>query len=959
MSSGYLMRSATTDTFIEVVKKSGLISETRLQDRVAEIEAEHQEPLEKLALARALIASEDLTTWQAEKLVAGKHKGFFLGKYKLLKLLGRGGMSSVYLAEHSVMKRRCAIKVLPASRVNDSSYLGRFHLEAQAAATLDNPHIVRAYDVDHFSDGKAEVHFLVMEYVEGMDLHETVIQNGPLYPLDAAEYIRQTAVGLKHAHESGLVHRDIKPGNLLLDKKGTVKILDMGLARFFNEGDEDSLTIQHDEKVLGTADFLSPEQAINSHQVDARSDIYSLGCTMYFLLSRHVPFEQGSLAQRLMAHQTQQPPPLTKYRSDIPDSLLEIIDKMMAKKAEDRYQNAEEVTQVLKAWIAEHADDHWLEEHSEDWDAESTAAKKSGGNKQSEPLSNTPASETEFGDFLTMIGNEPPPDSSLPTSSKSGKKKPASKVKPPASGAKSGKKKASSKLKQQSSKKIAQPQEGSAATKDPQKKPSSTTKASQNSGKQSAKKTGPGSAATQAASQPPADPQQSEKEVTSDSTVQQQGKIEQEATESLPASTPAALIGKLREKPVIAASVGGGLLLVLGLVGWMMSGGKPEPAQIIKPAIVEVDDVPDDIPMEMPILGASMTVGPQGDFGSLNQAIDYLLKYNNPDTFSRGRKIRMMPGTIINEPLEIIDPPSFFPSSLEILNETGTLIPWNSHNGKPIVHLKNVGGVYLSKFDFNASKCDTAILIEGRCSGTRIHGSKIREFKQSGIDLTGASGLFNNQILITWNELSTNSFSASAIRVQEGAENAEAITIQNCRFIGPMRAGIEAKTDFLRFINVKENIFFQTDIGISFEATTAPSLDSLIISNNTFFSNNIAIRFSQAPDETSTDIGLMRNLFYGSKQEDLVIDKGYDQGKFKAMLLKKYPGAAWNWTTHAAQTNASKAQRILFEFNGTQGVKDLKFVNSAPGANFMRPAGGKGRLQAEVDLKPYIGAVSP
>jgi len=955
MSSGYLMRSATTDTFIEVVKKSGLISETRLQDRVAEIEAEHQQPLEKLALARALIASEDLTTWQAEKLVAGKHKGFFLGKYKLLKLLGRGGMSSVYLAEHSVMKRRCAIKVLPASRVEDSSYLGRFHLEAQAAATLDNPHIVRAYDVDHFTDGKAEVHFLVMEYVEGMDLHETIIQNGPLYPLDAAEYIRQTAVGLKHAHESGLVHRDIKPGNLLLDKKGTVKILDMGLARFFNEGDEDSLTIQHDEKVLGTADFLSPEQAINSHEVDARSDIYSLGCTMYFLLSRHVPFEQGSLAQRLMAHQTQQPPPLTKYRSDIPDSLLEIIDKMMAKKADDRHQSAEEVAQVLKTWIADNADDSWLEEHSEDWDAESSPAKKTGGHNKSEPLTNTPGSETEFGDFLTMIGNEPPPDSSLPASSKSGKKKPASKVKPPASGAKSGKKKASSKLKQQSSKKMARPQEGSAAKKNPQKKPSSTTKATQDSGKHSPKKPEPNSVTAQIASQPPFSPQQSAEEATSDSSADGNG-TEKIATESL----PSVLIGKLREKPAVAASVGGGLILILGLIGWMMSGGKPEPAEIIKPAIVEVDDVPDDIPMEMPILGASMTVGPQGDFESLNQAIDYLLKYNNPDTFSGGRKIRMMPGTIINESLVIIDPPSFFPSRLEILNETGTPIPWNSHNGKPIVHLKNVGGVSLSKFDFNASKCDTAILIEGRCSGTRINGSKIREFKQSGIDLIGASGLFSSQIMMTWNELITNSFSASAIRIQDGLENAEAITIQNCRFIGPMRSGIEAKTDFFRFINVKENIFYQTDTGIFFEATAAPMLDSVIISNNTFFSNNIAIRFSQAPDDTSTEIGLMRNLFYGSKQEDFVIAKGYDPGKFKSILMKKYPGAPENWTTRAAETNASKAQRILFEYNGTQGVKDFTFINSQPGANFMKPAGGKGRLQQlEADLKPYVGAVSP
>ena len=212
------------------------------------------------------------------------------------------------------MRRRCAIKVLPAKRVHDSSYLARFHREAQAVAALDHVNIVRAYDVDKETEKDAEIHFLVMEYVNGRDLLDIVTKDGPMKFAQAADYIRQAADGLTHAHQAGMVHRDIKPGNLLVNENQVVKILDLGLARFFGaeEDDEESLTVAHDEKVLGTADYLAPEQALDSHGVDARADIYSLGCTFYFLLTGHPPFTEGTLAQRLMAHQTKEPPALEK-----------------------------------------------------------------------------------------------------------------------------------------------------------------------------------------------------------------------------------------------------------------------------------------------------------------------------------------------------------------------------------------------------------------------------------------------------------------------------------------------------------------------------------------------------------------------------------------------------------------------------------------------------------------------
>lgn len=341
------MAKVNAKNFIDLVRRSRLVEEERLAQALSLIEEKYGGPPEDPELlANALIDQDLLTPWHTEKLLEGKYKGFFLGKYRLLGHLGTGGMSSVYLAEHVLMQRRVAIKVLPKSRVDDSSYLGRFRLEAKAAAQLDHPNIVRAYDIDDDNG----THYLVMEYVAGRDLQQIVKDEG-LPTLDkAVKYISQAAEGLDHAHENGLIHRDIKPANLLFDDKGVVKILDMGLARFDND-DTASLTIAHEENVLGTADYLSPEQARNSHDVDARADIYSLGCTLYFLLTGHAPFPEGTLAQRIAKHQTEMPRDIREDRPDCPQSLVNICKKMMLKKPENRFQTAREVASVLNHWL--------------------------------------------------------------------------------------------------------------------------------------------------------------------------------------------------------------------------------------------------------------------------------------------------------------------------------------------------------------------------------------------------------------------------------------------------------------------------------------------------------------------------------------------------------------------------------------------------------------------------------
>ncbi len=344
------MPELTANKLVDLIRRSGLVKEERLDDFLAELATASGGALpdDNQWIIDRFIEAGMLTPWQSEKLLAGKHKGFMIGKYKLLGQIGKGGMSSVYLAEHLMMRRRVAIKVLPRNRVKDRSYLERFQLEARAVARLDDPNIVRAFDID--SEG--DIHYIVMEYVDGKDLHQLVADDGPLDYLTAADYIAQASNGLQHAHEMGLVHRDIKPANLLLDHNKTVKLLDLGLAKMTNDEDA-SLTLANEENVLGTADYLAPEQAINSHTADARADIYSMGCTLYYLLTGRPPFPDGTISERLLKHQVETPDSILKFRPDAPLSLLDIAGRMMMKKAEDRYQTAGEVSEALTKWLEE------------------------------------------------------------------------------------------------------------------------------------------------------------------------------------------------------------------------------------------------------------------------------------------------------------------------------------------------------------------------------------------------------------------------------------------------------------------------------------------------------------------------------------------------------------------------------------------------------------------------------
>jgi len=335
------MALGSMDEFLAVLERSKLLK----PEEIAEVQRLAQDMSDPPELAKTLVRKGILTRWQAGQLLAGRSK-CTVGKYKLFELLGRGGMGSVYLGEHVMMNRRVALKIIPRHIGKDPAGLERFLAEARTIASLDHPNIVQAYSVDNEGDQ----YYLVMEYVEGLDLKRLVEAEGPLDCASAVDYVRQAADGLAHAHARKMVHCDIKPSNLIVNPQGVVKILDMGLARLAGQEQVGGEVSEQDERILGSVDYMAPEQALHTSDFNHRADIYSLGCTLYFLLTGHAPFPEGTLPERILKHQNQEPQSISAQRSDVPQSLIEICKKMMSKRPANRYQTAAELSQVLAAW---------------------------------------------------------------------------------------------------------------------------------------------------------------------------------------------------------------------------------------------------------------------------------------------------------------------------------------------------------------------------------------------------------------------------------------------------------------------------------------------------------------------------------------------------------------------------------------------------------------------------------
>lgn len=312
-----------------------------------------QRPPERISegeLVAALTEQGLLSQWQAERLSASQPDSLVLGDYVLIEPIGKGGMGVVYRARHRRMDRLVALKTLTHQTSENDDSIQRFQREVRAAARLSHPNIVAAYDAGEHRD----IHYLVMELVDGIDLSRLVRQSGPLNPGTAIDYICQAATGFAYAHSQGIIHRDIKPQNLLVDRKQQIKILDMGLARL-HPTDHASLPMAPEAQteltqsgvIMGTVDFMSPEQATNTRHANEQSDIYSLGCTLYFLMTGRAMFEGETCMERLLAHHQESRPSLVTMVSRIPPALDRVFTRMTARLPADRYRSMDEVVEAL------------------------------------------------------------------------------------------------------------------------------------------------------------------------------------------------------------------------------------------------------------------------------------------------------------------------------------------------------------------------------------------------------------------------------------------------------------------------------------------------------------------------------------------------------------------------------------------------------------------------------------
>jgi serine/threonine protein kinase len=335
--------SLSWSDFLSTLERSGILSETGLRE-VRDYLVQDSQPRDVSALAGRLVEQGRLTEFQAHRLLVGQANSLVFGRYVLLDTLGIGAMGRVFKARHQLMDRLVAVKVVLPVCATSKHSVSRFFLEMKIVGVLDHPNVVRAFDADQFEDSP----YIVMEYLEGEDLEKVLRRRGMLPPQEVIDCMMQAAWGLAHAHEKGVVHRDIKPTNLFLDNTGVVKVLDLGLGAFVGVSNEGVSAQDTDEGfVVGTCDYMSPEQ-LNGQAVDARTDQFSLGCAMYRLLTGRFAFPGMTKMDRMVKRIQERHVPITDVRKDLPVPLVAVIDRLLSPRPEDRFSSAAEVAEELE-----------------------------------------------------------------------------------------------------------------------------------------------------------------------------------------------------------------------------------------------------------------------------------------------------------------------------------------------------------------------------------------------------------------------------------------------------------------------------------------------------------------------------------------------------------------------------------------------------------------------------------
>ncbi len=329
--------------FVRAILRSGLLDQAQLQAAADELPPEARGDAD--ALGEHLVRTGKLSRYQFRKLLAGHWRGLFVGPYQILGPIGKGGTGKVYLARDRRAGGLVALKVLPPHRIRTRErLLARFRREMEICQRVAHPDLARIYETGE----ERGVYYIAMEYFPGRSLSRIVAIEGPLAPERAARLLAQVADAIDYAHRQGIVHRDLKPGNVQVTADDRAKVLDLGLALVRGEEHKDEIILGGPRRVVGTMDYIAPEQTEDATRVDARSDVYALGCTLYFVLSGKRPFPGGTSRDKIRRQRTEEPPPLPSLRPGLPAALTDLVARMMAKNPACRPQTAAEVAELLR-----------------------------------------------------------------------------------------------------------------------------------------------------------------------------------------------------------------------------------------------------------------------------------------------------------------------------------------------------------------------------------------------------------------------------------------------------------------------------------------------------------------------------------------------------------------------------------------------------------------------------------